>query len=278
LCSFVTAINKLGGKFNNSRTALIPLCALVLYGLICASKSAYYAGGETAKCFIPAIVAGLFIYFLLKKKFGNENKVKFPIALVILMGIALIGGIITKTLEYKNKKMVEQLYSEISNLDNSTSIEEYESREVFNELNFNGLSFCYPENWKVGTEVLQENLGFQVSCEKKGLSSDMIFVVWLRGTNFGTTTEMIENSIAGINEEMSAYNAKATAGNMHKSNFKGNEAVALDYTITLFGEKTYGKLVSFIMNGNTVVITKQSDEKSKLLTEFQTIEESFNLE
>jgi hypothetical protein len=31
------------------------------------------------------------------------------------------------------------------------------------------------------------------------------------------------------------------------------------------------------MNGNTVVMSKQSDEKEKLDTEFQIIEENFNL-
>jgi hypothetical protein len=46
----------------------------------------------------------------------------------------------------------------------------------------------------------------------------------------------------------------------------------------LLDEKIYGRCFSFLMNGNTVVITKQSDSKEKLDTEFQTIENSLYIE
>lgn len=144
-------------------------------------------------------------------------------------------------------------------------------------LNFEGLTFSYPENWKVEKEVLQYNFGFQVNCEKPGLSSDIISIVWLRGTDLGTTSEMVENSILGIEEEMSNYNAIVNSGNMYSIYFKGVRASVVDYNLILFGEKTYGRSFSFIMNGNTVLIAKQSDSIEKLDTEFKTIENSFNI-
>jgi hypothetical protein len=142
-------------------SVLIPLCAMIIYGVFTAAtnssniSSAYVAGGEMAKCFLPAIIAGAFIYFLLKKKFANENKVRFPIVLAILMGIALIGGIISKTLEYKNKKMIEQLYSNYPNTNTSTysnySDNEYENQaqEMDNFESEKGhFKFSYPSFYK----------------------------------------------------------------------------------------------------------------------------------
>lgn len=259
---------------------LIPLISLIIYGLIIyLLKSAYFAGQEIAMSFIPAIISGIVIYFQGKKKIENENTVKFPIVLVVFMGISLIGTIVQYTLETKNRKFIQE-YSknnDLLNIDTYSKQEETNAKSQLLSLSYNGASFSYPNEWKVETEVLQENLGFQVSCERKGFSSDIFSIVWLRGTNFGTTTEMVENSISGISEEMSVYNAKINAGEIYKSVFKGCVADCLDYDFTLLGEKVYGKLFSFNMNGNTVVITKQSDTKGKLNTEFQVIEESFNL-
>jgi len=218
------------------------------------------------------LVVVLIVYFVRKKR--SENPITFPrglvIFLVILLGISLIGSVIYTILRSQNDKYLREHYSEIMNGSNRNS---YST----NELDFNGLTFSYPDNWKIEKEVLQENLGFQVNCEKKGLSSNIISIVWLRGTNFGSTTEMAENGFSGICEEMSAYNVKINAGEIYKCLFKGCDAVCLDYNFTLFGEKVYGKLSAFIMNDNTVVITKQSDTKDKLNTEFQVMEESFNL-
>jgi hypothetical protein len=110
-------------------------------------SSAYIAGGEIGKCLIPAIIAGLFIYFQLKKKFENENKMKFPLVLVILMSIALVAGIITKSLEYKNKRFIEEHYTEF--LNSNSASDSYTGKEQnLNKLNFNGLSFFYPDDWK----------------------------------------------------------------------------------------------------------------------------------
>ncbi|TCN68884.1 hypothetical protein [Acetobacteroides hydrogenigenes] len=259
---------------------VIPFFSLIVFGVIISIvKSAYFAGHEIGMSLIPAIISGIVIYFQIKKKIKSENIVKFPILLVIFIGISLIGSIAQYALETKNRIFIQE-YSknkDILKLDtNSTKNETNDKSQLLN-LDFNGVSFSYLNGWKVETKVLQENLGFQVSCEKTGLSSDMISIVWLRGTNFSTIREMAENTIEGINEEMSAYNAKANKGNLYYCTFIGKDAVALDYTMTLFGEIIYGKIISFIMNGNTVVVTKQSDTKDKLNTNFKLIEKSFNL-
>jgi hypothetical protein len=76
--------------------------------------------------FIPAIISGIVIYFQGKKKIENENIVKFPIVLVIFIGISLIGSIVQYTLETKNRKFIQE-YSknnDLLNLDKYSKQEE----------------------------------------------------------------------------------------------------------------------------------------------------------
>ncbi|MDR2206912.1 MAG: hypothetical protein LBE36_12245 [Flavobacteriaceae bacterium] len=144
-----------------------------------------------------------------------------------------------------------------------------------NYLNYNGLSFSYPDGWEIEKEVLEEDLGFSVTCEKKGLEYSEIFsVTWFKTTDT-TPEEILESMLEGMKQ--SSYGKKIEVGSLYDSNFKGLDAVSKDYNLTLFGETSYGRLTSFVMNGNTTIISKSSDSKSKLDTEFQMIEESFKL-
>ena len=106
---------------------LIPLIGLIVYGLIIYfAKSAYFAGQEIAMSFIPAIISGIVIYFQGKKKIENENIVKFPIVLVIFIGISLIGSIVQYSIETKNRKFIQE-YSknnDLLNLDKYSKQEE----------------------------------------------------------------------------------------------------------------------------------------------------------
>lgn len=245
---------------------LIPLVCLIIYGVIaCISKSAYNAGKEVGMAVIPAVISGIIIHFQLKRKFKNDNVVKFPVVLVVFIGLSLIGTIAQYALGKKGEKSTQE----------STLSETQTQQE---KLSYNGLSFSYPDGWEVETEVIQEDLSFQVNCERKGNSSDIFSVVWLRGTHFGTTAEMVENTIKGINGEISVYKAEVNAGERYKGTFKGCITDCTDYNFSLLGVKTYGRLISFIMNDNTIIITKQSDTKEKLDTVFQVIEDSFDLQ
>ena len=81
----------------------VPLGALLFYGLLYISSFEYsysYATAEIGMCLLPTLISGLVIYFLLKKKFENENKVKFPTVLVVFMGIAVVVSIIDMYLKY----------------------------------------------------------------------------------------------------------------------------------------------------------------------------------
>lgn len=264
---------------------IIPLCGIFVYALIAYVYFANFAntniapsyliGGATAKCFLPTIISGIVIFFLLKSKMKNENRTKFPIALVIFIGISLIGTIVQSVLQNKNEKLVREYYSDIENNSYNEDITTNQSFASINNLDFNGLTFSYPDNWKIETEVLQEDLGFQVNCEKKGLnSSEVLAITWLR-LNYMTPKEMIESTIESMKEEPTHKNAKV--GSLFDTSFKGLDATSVDFSIILFGESFYGRMTSFIMNENIVLMLKQSDTKDKLNTEFQLMEESFNL-
>lgn len=264
-------------------TILVPLSMVILYTLTMGItnstniSSAYIAGGAMAKTLVPAIIVGFVIYYQLKKKIKNEDKVKFPTYLVIIMGVILLIGIIMAVVEYQTESKIRN-YFENHSSERTWSNTEVNTLAYIKTLNYNGLTFSYYDDWKIEQNVIQDNLAFQVNSEKTGTSSDFISIVWLRSTDLGTTSEMVENTILEMKEEMSKYNARINSGDIYSIDFKGVKASAVDYNLTLFNEKTYGICFSFIMNGNTVIITKQSDSKEKLDKEFKIIENSFNIE
>lgn len=257
---------------------LIPLISLVVYGLIMyLVKSSYFAGHEIAMSIIPAIISGIIIYFQGKKKIENENIVKFPIVLVIFIGISLIGTIVQYTLETKNRKFIQE-YSknnDLLNLD-TYSIQEETTNEKSQLLSivYNGVSFSYPDNWSLEKEVLQDELAFQINCEKKGYnSSEILSITWLKMEL--SPNEMILNTIEGMKEEPTHKNA--VVGDVNNTSFKGLNSQSLDFTVTWMGERFYGRMTSFNSNGNTILMLKQSDSKTKLETDFKIMEESFEI-
>ncbi|NCD07369.1 MAG: hypothetical protein EOL97_14750 [Spirochaetia bacterium] len=257
---------------------LIPLISLVVYGLIMyLVKSSYFAGHEIAMSIIPAIISGIIIYFQGKKKIENENIVKFPIVLVIFIGISLIGTIVQYTLETKNRKFIQE-YSknnDLLNLDTYSKQEETTNeKSQLLSIVYNGVSFSYPDNWSLEKEVLQDELAFQINCEKKGYnSSEILAITWLKMEL--SPNEMILNTIEGMKEEPTHKNA--VVGDVNNTSFKGLNSQSLDFTVTLMGETFYGRMTSFNSNGNTILMIKQSDSKTKLETDFKIMEESFEI-
>ena len=257
---------------------LIPLISLVVYGLIMyLVKSSYFAGHEFVMSIIPAIISGIIIYFQGKKKIENENIVKFPIVLVIFIGISLIGTIVQYTLETKNRKFIQE-YSknnDLLNLDTYSKQEETTNeKSQLLSIVYNGVSFSYPDNWSLEKEVLQDELAFQINCEKKGYnSSEILAITWLKMEL--SPNEMILNTIEGMKEEPTHKNA--VVGDVNNTSFKGLNSQSLDFTVTLMGETFYGRMTSFNSNGNTILMLKQSDSKTKLETDFKIMEESFEI-
>lgn len=256
---------------------LIPLISLVVYGLIMyLVKSSYFAGHEIAMSIIPAIISGIIIYFQGKKKIENENIVKFPIVLVIFIGISLIGTIVQYTLETKNRKFIQE-YSknnDLLNLDTYSKQEETTNeKSQLLSIVYNGVSFSYPDNWSL-EKVVQDELAFQINCEKKGYnSSEILAITWLKMEL--SPNEMILNTIEGMKEEPTHKNA--VVGDVNNTSFKGLNSQSLDFTVTLMGETFYGRMTSFNSNGNTILMLKQSDSKTKLETDFKIMEESFEI-
>ena len=87
--------------------------------------------------------------------------------------------------------------------------------------------------------------------------------------------EMILNTIEGMKEEPTHKNA--VVGDVNNTSFKGLNSQSLDFTVTLMGETFYGRMTSFNSNGNTILMLKQSDSKTKLETDFKIMEESFEI-
>ncbi len=140
---------------------------------------------------------------------------------------------------------------------------------------YQGISFEYPDNWKVEKEELQQDLAYQINCEKKGInSSEIISITWINMEM--EPREMIQNTIEGMKEEPTHKNSNVKP--IYTTVYKGLDAVKSDFDLVLFGEKYFGRIISFNSDGKTILILKQSDNINKLDSEFKIVENSLRIE
>jgi hypothetical protein len=332
---------------------LIPLITLIFYVIYCISQYSYYAGGQAAKAFLPAIISGFVIYCLLIDKLKRHKKQEKEDEINVGENITIDGktwqvGVIEETeimltdnegfvkiiapeefrairnkpkikvtpqqtpiISYNEQKQNTPnnkknwwhenkgitifimllfipffiaLLLDLNNLNNENDTKRENGEITFKDVikqsktvdsNYEGLSFSYPDDWEIEKVVIQEDFSFQVNCTKGLFSSDVFMIVWLR-TTLITPSEATEVYIESMKEEPSHKNAKTTP--LYNGRFKGENSVSVDFTVSLLGTTFYGTITSFIMNENIVSITKQSDSKEKLSTEFKIMEESINVE
>jgi hypothetical protein len=189
----------------------------------------------------------------------------------LLLKFDVLENPIEKLISDVLEEPIEALIDKSENIFKDNAENTTKENKIFN---YEGLSFSYPENWKIKKEVILEDFSFQVSCEEGFYSSDLIIITWIRTTDI-TALEAIENNIEAM-KEMEMLHAKV--GTLYNSTFKGQSSLSVDYTTSIMDEICYCTITSFIMNGNVVSIIKQSDSKKKLDTEFKQIEESFNID
>lgn len=160
---------------------------------------------------------------------------------------------------------------------NANSYTSNSSEDKVNNISFSyaGISFDYPDNWKVEKEELQQDLAYQINCEKKGInSSEIISITWLNMEM--EPREMIENTIEGMKEVPTHKNSNTKP--IFKSVYKGFNAFKSDFDLVLFGEKFFGRIISFNASGKTILILKQTDRIDKLDSEFKIVENSLKIE
>lgn len=208
---------------------------------------------------IIILIIVLIVYYIRKSK--SEKPVKFPKVTVIILSIATAITIVTSTISSYSRNYI------LENADyiNSSKIKKFD---------FKGLSFEYPGNWSVDKEVIEDNLAYHVVCEKNGNnSSEILTITWLTyESSSSELVDFIENVMESMKEEISHRNAKT--GNIYNSNYIGISCKSVDFSGSLLNEQYYGNISAFNLNGNTFLVLKQSDKKSKLNSEFKIIEES----
>lgn len=140
---------------------------------------------------------------------------------------------------------------------------------------YKGVSFDYPDNWKVEKEEIQKDLAYQINCEKKGFdSADAIFIQWFNIEL--EPREYIELMIESMKEQPTHKNANIKP--IHTTIYKGSHAVRTDFELKLFGEMFYGQITAYNSNNKAILIMKQTDSIFKLDSEFKVIENSLIIE
>lgn len=171
-----------------------------------------------------------------------------------------------------NTEMIDTLNSLATNSNTSNT----STNNVKNlSFDYQGISFDYPNNWKVEKEEVQQNLAYQVYCEKKGINSSETILFSL--LNIKTEPrEMIQTAIEGIKEEPTCKKIKIKP--IYTVTYNDISAIRSDLNFLFFGEKQYVSIISFISNDKTILIMKQTESIAKLTSEFKIIENSLKIE
>ncbi len=199
----------------------------------------------------------------------NVNEIKRKPTFWIILTISILLFIVSLFIP-ANTELIETIDSFNTNNISRT----YKSNEQNIPFSYQGISFEYPDDWKVEKEELQQDLAYQINCEKKGSnSSEIISITWLNMEM--EPREMIQNTIEGMKEVPTHKNSNIKP--IFTTVFKGYDAVKADFDLVLFGEKYYGRVISFNSNDKTILILKQTDNLDKLDSEFKIVENSLEI-
>jgi len=145
---------------------------------------------------------------------------------------------------------------------------------------FKGLSFINSENYIIQTEVLENNFAFAVVIAREDIGiGNLMLIHWLRTTKY-SPIDMLANVIGRFdnieNKVTSSY---------YNDNFGNIGCISIDFIENNYfiennctkNKVCYGKLQSFVINGNVVLIKKKNFIKDNLDTDFQYIENSLNI-
>lgn len=270
----ITYVGKPNDKSSALRFAItIPIVSLFIYiSVFIMTGNSYRLGQELIMSIIPAIISGIIIFHQMRKKIERENKVELPGVLVLFVVLSLTITILQYSYEVKSRRLLYELSGIASKKQQSkTSSEDPKVLSIV----YNGIYVSYPNNWKVITEVVEPGLIYQVSIQKKGISTSEL-ITFLYSKMEIPPEDMIEGIKESLLEEVSHQNT--TFGPIKNFYFYGKLSRTLYYTTTYMGLTRYGHIRAYSYDGISVVILKQSDSQSKLDNYFRTMEDSFRIE
>ena len=283
----------------------IPLCGIIAYSLVAYLYFAnfantnialsYLTGGATGKCLIPAIISGVVIFFLLKRKKKNENITKFPLILAIFIGISLIGAIVTAVLEYRNEKFVREHYSELMKITNN-----YNDTQVFNnqpeeietysinkaqdnslqnqvatkQFNAQEVSFSYPASWDIDKQNI-EDIGFLVYCMNPS-GYEGVMVIYGQTRMQYTAKESLENTINKVSKNWDAEGVEYHIGRTFNSSYGKYNCVRCEVVCQLNEGEMHFSNFSFIRNDKNVHINRMKLKEANT-DNLDIIENSFTI-
>lgn len=250
---------------------LIPfICLVTIIFILTLYFSPYDVGKMGVSSLLGAITGGVILFFQQKRKLENNGHSPFP---VILFSIILISFGITAVRYYLLADIRENMnIIQASRTDRDTIIPE--TKGSTKQLNYHGLNFSYPSNWKIETEETTEYEYYSVTCSNPAATSLSTFRSdWVK-TEI-QEKDFINDIITSFKEESLIKNQKFSPIEEHT--FQQFKAEACDYSLTMLGEPIFGRIISFHTNGYSVLIIIQSDSIDKINTEFKVIENSFTL-
>ncbi|MDR2543857.1 MAG: zinc ribbon domain-containing protein [Treponema sp.] len=143
----------------------------------------------------------------------------------------------------------------------------------FPNFSVEGISFSYPSNYKVSYEKSAEGdfESLVITCGKKNEEEPDMIIITCGKNDPRSPENYIDDYKTAVKGQMVRYKF----GPVYNSTFIGINCIAIDYKQSyMFQNAGNGVLYSFTRNGNLYGITKHSDIKENLFSEFQVLEQS----
>lgn len=138
-------------------------------------------------------------------------------------------------------------------------------------VSYQGVSFDYPDNWKVEKKMLLENVIYQINCVKNGNETAGFISIISMNVQF-ELRELMQLAIKSMKTPLSHKNANVKP--FYNIVYNSSNALRTDYDVELSGIKVYGQITTFNSNNKSFTVLKQTDSISKLDSEFKVVESS----
>lgn len=219
------------------------------------------------------LLISLFSTIIVRQKKGKG----FPYMLLFFVLLSLAGVFIQGKIEKKRNDKIENFLSNYiskKNLASDSILQENYPNDSLLTISYNGVSLLYPNDWSAEKETSIEGFSYQIFLKKEdGINfPNSISIGWIK-CDYDLNKVVLDASEGISNPDIKLE----IINNIRDSKFKGVDCKIADYKLSLSGNSWYNRITSFKLNGYTIMIMKQAESVAKLETDFEIIENSFDI-
>lgn len=131
------------------------------------------------------------------------------------------------------------------------------------QFNKEGITFMVPEGWHISKEKNLSNMGYYLSCEKKGITASGLFVISMIKDSVDAT-DMLQDCMKDLRDNFRKKGGTLHAGKLESGTFGRYPALKHAYTVSIANTPHSGQVWTFHTAGKTVLaMMQEADEDAE---------------